>query len=40
MMRHTYTIRATLRQAGWLPFVGSRDARTGVAWDLVGGDRA
>ena len=39
MMRHTYSIRAMLRQTGWLPFAGSVTARTGVVEDWLCSDR-
>lgn len=41
MMRHLFSIRAMLRQTGWLPFAGSMDARGGVGTvrDSTGGDR-
>lgn len=37
-MRHSYCIRATLRQTGWLPFVGSMDARDGTVRNSTGKD--
>ena len=40
MMPHLFSIRATLRQAGWVPFAGSMDARSGAGAvrDSTGGD--
>lgn len=39
MMRQTYSIRAMLRQTGWLPFAGSGAARDGVVGDWLRSDR-
>jgi hypothetical protein len=39
MKRHTYVIRALLRQTGWLPFAGATDARAGALRHSIGGDR-